>query len=495
MVNHEQAGRTSPCRPRRNHALALALVTAFAGLTFLAGAPPVAAAVAAAAGQTGEGAGNPSTTLGAAVQPAVVAAAAPVPPGVFVTYRVFATQYQSHDTTSVEVAVPDKCAKFAALKNTTALRNQGCPPGYSLDLDYRVVLTLDNGRSEVIPVKDVGPWNVDDNWWNSSSAGSPRPRRMFGDLATGKPESTAAFADGYNRLTNCKDLDEKPTTRTAGSDQFGRCVLNPAGIDLSFEAAKKLGLRADENTFVSVSFLWEPVTPGSKPAIARDNVRYLRQTRNTGRADFNFSYGDPGDVPLTGDWDGNGTRTPGVFRNGSWYLRNSNSTGNGDIALNYGLPTDHPIVGDWNGDGVDTIGIVRDGSWYFRNSNTSGVADAVWPFGDPGDTPVVGDWNGNGTDTFGIVRGGVWYIADYFDAGVAEKVFGYGESYDVPMVGDWDNDGASTPGRLPLRPVVHHQHAGGEQGRFRLPVRRSGRRARPLELSRKRGRVGLDSWP
>ncbi len=438
-------------RPRTRLAPTLTLALALVGVVVLPEAMPAAAAAGQEAVEPTAHAESDATEAGtqaevlAAEPELVVAAQTPVPPGSFVTYRVFATQYQSHDPASVEVAVPDKCAKFAALRNTSALSSFGCPSGYSLSLDYRVVVSLASGRSEIIPVKDVGPWNIDDNFWNPSAAGSPRPRRLFRDLPTGKPEATAALNEGYNTITNCKGLDERPTTRTAGADQFGRCVLNPAGIDLSVAAATRLGMRAGENAFVNVSFLWEPVTPGAKPAIARGNVRYLRQTRSTGAADFSYAYGDATDIPLVGDWDGNGTKTPGLFRDGNWYLRNSNAAGPPDIALGYGDPTDVPIVGDWNGDGVDTVGIVRDGWWYFRNSNTTGVADATWPYGDIDDTPVVGDWNGNGTDTFGIVRNGVWYIANYFDAGVAEQVFGYGNPDDTPTVGDWDDDGDATP--------------------------------------------------
>ena len=431
--------RVAPPRPPRRAsvtgALALVLATAFTVL-----APPATAAQTEPTPHS-----DADATQAGAQAAAQPPADIPVPTGSFVTYRVFATQYASHDPASVEVAVPDKCAKFAALKNTGALSSQGCPAGYSTSLDYRVIVTLANGTSQVIPVKDVGPWNVDDNYWDPSAAGSPRPRRLFGDLATGKPESTAAITDGYNVQANCKDLDEKPTDRTAGADQFGRCVLNPAGIDLSFEAAKKLGMRSDENAFVNVTFLWEPVTAGSKPALVRQNVHYLRQTRTSGAADFSFTYGEATDIPLMGDWDGNGTKTPGVFRNGMWYLRNSNSAGVPDVGFGYGNPADTPVVGDWNGDGKDTIAVFRGGTWYFRNTNSTGVADAVWSFGDPGDTPVVGDWNGNGTDTFGVVRRGVWYIANYFDQG-AERVFAYGNPEDTPIVGDWDNDGDATAG-------------------------------------------------
>jgi hypothetical protein len=38
---------------------------------------------------------------------------------------------------------------------------------------------------------------------------------------------------------------------------------------------------------------------------------------------------------LTGDWDGNGTFTPGIIRGNRWYLRNSNSAGPGTVVFNY----------------------------------------------------------------------------------------------------------------------------------------------------------------
>lgn len=175
----------------------------------------------------------------------------------YATHRVFATHYEPHQPGSVEVAVPDKCAKFAALGQSANLANAGCPGGYSLGLDYRVVVTRDSGQSATIPVKDVGPWNIDDNYW--APPGSPRPRRLFTDLPPGLPEAQAAFQDGYNSQPNCRELDgTTPTDRTAGADQFGRCVLNPAGIDLSTAAAAQLGM---DNEWVTVTFLWERLEP------------------------------------------------------------------------------------------------------------------------------------------------------------------------------------------------------------------------------------------
>ena len=175
----------------------------------------------------------------------------------FATHRVFATRYDPHVEGSIEVAIPDQCAKFAALGQSSTLRQFNCPSGYSLGLDYRVVVTRENGQSLTIPVKDVGPWNVDDNYW--AGPNSPRPRRMFTDLPVGLPEAQAAFQSGYNTKANCTELDATTaTTKTAGTDQFGRCVLNPAGIDLSTAAAAPLGMG---NEFVTVTFLWERLQP------------------------------------------------------------------------------------------------------------------------------------------------------------------------------------------------------------------------------------------
>src|SRR5436305_241471 len=95
------------------------------------------------------------------------------------TSRVFATRYDPNTAGSVEVAVPDKCVKFAALGDTATLSNFHCGSGYPVGLDYRVLITRDNGQSMYIPVRDVGPWNIDDNYWDPADSSYPRPRRLL----------------------------------------------------------------------------------------------------------------------------------------------------------------------------------------------------------------------------------------------------------------------------------------------------------------------------
>lgn len=213
----------------------------------------------------------------------------------FVTYRVFATQYQPNVAGAVEAALPDRCVKFASLRNTSALSSANCGPGYPLGLDYRVSVTRETGQSSTFPVNEVGPWNLDDNYWDPLTG--PRPRRLFANLPTGKPEAEAAFYDDYNTVTNCKDLAQNPTTKTDGADQFGRCVLNPAGIDLSVAAAAQLGLQPLENAWLTVSFLWEPTESTYVPV---PPARVLDTRTGTGAPQARLGPGGTIDVAVTG---------------------------------------------------------------------------------------------------------------------------------------------------------------------------------------------------
>jgi len=177
---------------------------------------------------------------------------------------------------------------------------------------------------------------------------------------------------------------------------------------------------------------------------------YLKKADTIGFPDFVLTFGMPGDYPIVGDWDGNGTDTVGIYRNGVFYLRNSNTTGQHDIAFAFGSPGDQPVVGDWNHDGIDTIGVYRSSTitFYLRNSNSSGSPQMTFALGNPGDIGIAGDWNGDGTDTTGVFRpsNGVLYLKNTNSTGYADIGLNYGLPRDKPVVGDWNNDGTDTIG-------------------------------------------------
>lgn len=191
------------------------------------------------------------------------------------------------------------------------------------------------------------------------------------------------------------------------------------------------------------------------PGAVRGTTWYLSENPNGGPADIVFDYGQEGDVFVMGDWNGDGTRTPGVVRGVKygpfagkllWLLRNDLSGGEPDIVIEFGDAGGFPVVGDWDGNGVDGIGVLRNGVWELRNSPSSGPADSEFVFGQPGDHPIAGDWNGNGADSIGVKRGNQYRLRNTNDAGLATTVVTYAEPDDTIVIGDWNKDGVDTIG-------------------------------------------------
>jgi hypothetical protein len=170
--------------------------------------------------------------------------------------------------------------------------------------------------------------------------------------------------------------------------------------------------------------------------------QYFLNDSFTGSANTVFSYGDPGDVVLVGDWNGNGTDTLMVRRGNTFHVRNSNSSGSSDGAFVYGDRGDVVLAGDWDGDGTDTLAVRRGNTFHVKNSVTTGVADRVFSYGDPGDVVLVGDWNGDRTDTLTVRRGGQYFLKNDLQTGVADTVFFYGNPDDVVLVGRWSAEQA-----------------------------------------------------
>ena len=113
--------------------------------------------------------------------------------------------------------------------------------------------------------------------------------------------------------------------------------------------------------------------------------------------------------------------------------------GAADYDYFFGNPGDKPFVGDFNGDGVDTVGLHREstGLVYFRNSNTQGNAEFEFYFGDPGDRLVAGDWSYDGMDTPGLYRPSdrTFYLRYTNTQGNADEQFTWGLSYWLPVAG------------------------------------------------------------
>lgn len=168
-----------------------------------------------------------------------------------------------------------------------------------------------------------------------------------------------------------------------------------------------------------------------------------------------FAFGQAGDTPLAGDWNGDGIDTIGVYRpgNSTFYLRNSNTSGSAEVVVPFGTTGDMPVVGDWNADGVDTIGVYRpsNSTFYLRNANSPGNADHVVVFGQSGDLPVAGDWGftPDGIDTVGVYRpsDGTFYLRDSHTSGPPNLHYVVTKPEPgTPVSGDWDRNGVDGVG-------------------------------------------------
>ncbi len=177
-----------------------------------------------------------------------------------------------------------------------------------------------------------------------------------------------------------------------------------------------------------------------------DGFVYLRNSNSSGIADRTFFFGNPGDVPVPGDFDGDGRDSVSLYRpsNQTFYISNQlgpngGSLGPAEFSFVFGNPGDEPIVGDWDGDGDDTIGVRRPstGQILQRNTNSAGVADNSFVFGNPGDAWVAGDWDGNPTDTPGGFRSpeAKVYLRNSNTAGLADTSFFFGNSGWRPVAG------------------------------------------------------------
>ncbi|MGW3619996.1 hypothetical protein [Micromonospora arida] len=169
------------------------------------------------------------------------------------TYRVYATRIGLVGEVTANGRTVQPRDHFAALPS-----RRGLSPLNTGDYTVRVC-TTSGSRCEYAPVWDVGPWNTRDDYWNPSSV-----RENWKNLPQGRPEAQAAYQSGYN----------------GGRDQFGRTVLNPAGVDLA-DGTFWDGLRLTTNAWVDVAYLW---TGGGPRGVVGDGPLNIRTGASTSYA-------------------------------------------------------------------------------------------------------------------------------------------------------------------------------------------------------------------
>jgi hypothetical protein len=190
---------------------------------------------------------------------------------------------------------------------------------------------------------------------------------------------------------------------------------------------------------------------------------WLVSNSPSGGTSFSFGFGQPGDVFLSGDWNGDGSDTPGVYRRRAgtsalWILSNSTTGAGPLISFAFGASdTDFPVVGDWFHNGSDTAGVLRPdpgggpNTYFLAHADVDGGGNPLtFTYGNLGDRPIAGDWNNDGTDTIGVYRvpmtGPQFIEADANQTITGGTTVDFGDLGDTPLAGDWNGDGIDTPG-------------------------------------------------
>ena len=111
-----------------------------------------------------------------------------------------------------------------------------------------------------------------------------------------------------------------------------------------------------------------------------------------------------------------------VFRrsSGLWLIQSS-SDGR-YVSKTWGGATDVPVVGDYDGDGQSDIAVWRGatGEWLVLRSSDQGYIVTKWGAASVGDVPAPGDYDGDGKADWAVWRApeATWYIQCAADGAV-----------------------------------------------------------------------------
>lgn len=181
--------------------------------------------------------------------------------------------------------------------------------------------------------------------------------------------------------------------------------------------------------------------------VLRTTGEFVLRVDEDSTATVQFFQPAPDNLPLAGDFDGDGFDTIGTYATTAsepaFLLSNvpveTAAVAEVDILFFFGKQGDLPIAGDWDGDGIDTVGLYRPStSEFFLVNDFLGGEVTSFVFGINGDLPIAGDWDGDGVDGVGVYRKSNLTMRLTDDFGVTEQVFRFAEEGDLPLAGNWD---------------------------------------------------------
>ena len=287
---------------------------------------------------------------------------------------------------------------------------------------------------------------------------------LIGYAKTDLAACQVTYHSGGFYLVNDPASAELGPLPAAGSLSNSQCTLNSTGTGIvsnsgntstvnfsvtfksSYFGAKSLYLYCDDIAGNSTGY---QLAGTFTPASGRANLTVFRPSSGNwyvnpaSGAQTVQQWGLPGDVPLTGDFDGDGIPDYAVFRPSTaiWYIIPSSAPGT-VIQKEWGLSNDIPVPGDYDGDGKTDFAVWRPvtGTWYVIPSSNPGTYFTL-QWGLNGDKPVVADFDGDGKADYAVWRpaNGTWYIIPSGNL-YTTMTQQWGLNGDEPVPGDYDGD-------------------------------------------------------
>jgi trimeric autotransporter adhesin len=243
---------------------------------------------------------------------------------------------------------------------------------------------------------------------------------------------TGANATDFSMTSNCGNTVAAGASCSASISfsphGFGLRTANFTIVDNAAGSTQSVGLSGKGSMWATPT-VWRP----------SNGTWYVSQT--SGGTSAARQWGQVGDIPVPGDYDGDGKTDIAVYRpsSGTWWIVSS-QTGAGSVQT-WGMPGDQPVPGDYDGDGKTDLAVYRpsDGSWYIVSSRTG--AGSVQAWGMLGDQPIPSDYDGDGRTDIAVFRpsNGTWYII--LSRTWSGYSFSWGGLGDIPMPADYDGDG------------------------------------------------------
>jgi hypothetical protein len=186
-------------------------------------------------------------------------------------------------------------------------------------------------------------------------------------------------------------------------------------------------------------------SPGPEFCIYRNGVFSCDTGRTGGIAEVRHPFGgEPGDIGLLGDVDGDGRADPCVFRSGQFLCDTAHDYGAAEFQESFGQSGDTPLLGDIDGDGRADPCVFRSGHFLCDSAHDGQVhQDLSLPF-QPGDLPVLGDVDGDGRADPCLFRAGL-FLCDVHHDGSLGLTIPFGRPGDIPLLADFDGDGIAKP--------------------------------------------------